>query len=97
MSPLLEKALAVPVKRRLNQMPVDWDLRDRVELAIAFFEGRVTTAQVCTALGRVNDQNVNSKMGSVLGSAIRRGLVEVKIAGQQQQQTAAAEEQQVRL
>lgn len=75
---LLEKALAVPVKPRNGpSRQTNAEVVARVELAIAFFEGRVSLDQARFALDRKADKNLSTRMGSIIGSAIRRGLVTV--------------------
>lgn len=75
MSSLLEKALAEPVRSRGSVAIV----AEELELAIAFFRGRVTGAQLRAALRKTGRNNGAYWAMTRLRQAAMAGLVEIAV------------------
>lgn len=83
---LLEQALALPdTETHLSRSRSSDQVRARAELAIAFFEGRVSRNQAAAALSEeskspVRDKSLDTRLGCYLGTAIRRGVLTAQLA-----------------
>lgn len=72
---LLEKALVSTTRRMQSSLEPDIQVQ-RIELALAYAQGKITSGQAAIALGMAN-KSVTAVLANVLLSGLRRGVLHV--------------------
>ena len=76
---LLEKALQTKTLTKKEQYGVTNEVvRERAQLAIAFFNGHISGAQAAEAINRPAGQ-ISGRMGDYIAAGITRGIVKVEM------------------
>lgn len=71
---LVKKAKKIKTKKTGARFSIE----ERIDLAIEFIKGNLTTDQCAKALEKKNNGGVYSSLGSALLSGAKNGIIEVK-------------------